>query len=391
MVATIKNARETACSKTSQETRVNLVRGISPLIDDEGELECYADNLTVAGWYVKEVDAIHVQRLHAYTNHAESFKVLNALKVGADEPDKIVPDTLEWVFRYGSVKEALPAGVEPVVVHLQRELQVASAVTSADAGVEGLTVKVINLATGATFKRVGAETENIRYKVLPCKRIGACLATLRNFCGKELFVYEKLPDFLQEYRAKAKPEPREKDQAPAQLDKLDAEELMAAMCSLGSSKPKQRQKSPEHKPKSDSTAPTRPVPKRQLTAPTPVAKAEEHKLPEVNAACKLSQPQKDLVLRRLADIGVKDPGIAQIPVRRGRLTRLEKAGGVSFTGAQMAHINAILKPTDFKLEYVEEHNVYALRHMKSSLTYVFTRRDWEFVAFGKESRRYSGK
>jgi hypothetical protein len=133
------------------------------------------------------------------------------------------------------------------------------------------------------------------------------------------------------------------------------------------------------------------VPKRQLTTPTPVAKAEEHKLPEVNSACKLSQPQKDLVLRRLADIGVKDPGIAQIPVRRGRLTRLEKAGGVSFTGAQMAHINAILKPTDFKLEYVEEHNVYALRHMKSSLTYVFTRRDWEFVAFGKESRRYSGK
>jgi hypothetical protein len=97
------------------------------------------------------------------------------------------------------------------------------------------------LATGATFKRVGAETENIRYKVLPCKRIGACLETLRNFCGKELFVYEKLPEFLQEYRAKVKPETREKDQAPAQLDKLDAEELMAAMCSLGSSKPKQRQ------------------------------------------------------------------------------------------------------------------------------------------------------
>ena len=386
MVATIKNARETVRSKESQEARVNLVRGISPLIDDEDELVGYADNITIAGWYVKEVDAIHVQRLHAYATHADSFKALNALKVGADDPDKIVPDTLEWVFRYGSVKEALPVGVEPVVVHLQRELQVTTAVTSADAGVEGLTVKVINLATGATFKRVGSETENIRYKVLPCKRIGACLATLRNFCGKELFVYEKLPDFLQEYRAKAKPETQEKDQAPAQLDKLNAEELMAAMCSFGSAKPKQR-KPLEAKPNSDS-APKRPVPKRQLA---PKAEAPKHKLPEVDSACKLSQPQKDLVLRRLADIGVQDPGICNIPVRRGRLTRLEKAGGVEFTGAQMAHINAVLKPTDFKLEYVEEHNVYALRHMKSSLTYVFTRRDWEFVAFGKESRRYSGK
>lgn len=373
--------QQVVAAETATKCRVQLVGGITPLLDEAGDTVALLNNTTIFGWFDKQSDSLFVARIVGHP-HDEALKAIE----GCESFEALQGEALEWSINYRQVAMSLPETVRPMMLHVTQKCGMAGPIHT---GMDGLSVEITDLTEGETHSvRIN---EKVCFALMRNKRTGEEeIQFLNSFCGGNLFRLIDTPKHIKEYRRTltAQQHTTANKQSVASADaKYSAADIAASMTRLAEPQHEYFQRRKEQKRKQEQK-PTEQEPKQKA----PTFKAKKDKLPEVPDSVRLSGPQKELILMRLADIGVEIPqAVAELPLRRGRHTRQETAGIVEFTMGQLSAVNAALKCTSHELVYVEEHNVYALRHTVTNLQYVFTQRDWEFVKRGKMDRRYSGR
>lgn len=381
---------QVVAAETATRQRVQLMGGITPLLDKDGDTVALVNNMTIFGWFDKESDSLFVARLVGMP-HDEALKAIE----GCESFENLQGNALEWCVNYRQVAMSLPETVRPMTLHVQRQCGMAGPIHT---GMDGLSVEITDIEEGETHSvRIN---EKVCFALMRNKRTGDDeLRFLNEFCGGALFRLIDAPKHIREYRRNLAVQNHEQTASKqpavsaASSASFSAEDIAASMTRLADPQfcyfQRQRSRKEQNQDRKSKPDQERKQEPKQLA---PTFRAKKDKLPEVPDSVRLSGPQKELILLRLADIGVEIPqAVAELPLRRGRHTRQETAGIVEFTMGQLSAVNAALKCTSHELVYVEEHNVYALRHTVTNLQYVFTQRDWEFVKRGKMDRRYSGR
>jgi hypothetical protein len=318
--------------------------------------------------------------------HDEALKAIE----GCESFEALQGEALEWSINYRQVAMSLPETVRPMMLHITQKCGMAGPIHT---GMDGLSVEITDIEEGETHSV--KINEKVCFALMRNKRTGDDeIQLLNGFCGGTLFRLIDAPKHIREYRRNlAVQNHAQATKQPAADAKYSAADIAASMTRLAEPqheyfKRQRDRKEQEQKRKSKPDQERKPEPK-QLA---PTFKAKKDKLPEVPDSVRLSGPQKELIILRLRDIGVEIPqSVTSLPLRRGRHTRQETAGVIEFTLGQLSAVNSALRCTQHELVYVEEHNVYALRHVVTNLQYAFTQRDWEFVNRGKMDRRYSGR
>ena len=373
--------QQVVAAETATRQRVQLVGGITPLLDGDGDAVALINNLTLFGWFDKESDSLFVARLTGM-RHEDALKEIE----GCESFEALQGSTLEWCINYRQVAMSLPETVRPMLLHVRQQCGMAGPIHT---GMDGLSVEITDIEEGETHSvRIN---EKVCFSLMQNKRTGSDeIQFLNGFCGGNLFRLIDTPKHIKAYRhALTAQQHTTARKQPAADAKYSAADIAASMARLAEPQhdyfKRQRNRKEQNQKVEQKTEPKQKAPS---------FRAKSNKLPEATVpdSVRLSKPQKELICLRLQDIGVEIPqAVTELPLRRGRHTRQETAGIIEFTMGQLSAVNAALRCTHHELVYVEEHHIYALRNTESNLQYVFTERDWRFVTMGKEARRYSGR
>lgn len=103
----------------------------------------------------------------------------------------------------------------------------------------------------------------------------------------------------------------------------------------------------------------------------------------IEAAVKFTRPQRDLIIGRLKDIDVACPALEDLPLRRGRLSKNEAHGVITYSSEQLECLNGLLERTGYALVFVPEYGIYGLRHIKTGQLIELSAADVEFLRYGK--------
>lgn len=111
---------------------------------------------------------------------------------------------------------------------------------------------------------------------------------------------------------------------------------------------------------------------------------------EINHAVKFSRPQRDLVVQRLEAVDINCPGLQDLPLRRGRLSREEAQGEITYSLEQLECINGILEKAGYALIFVPEYGVYCLRNLKTGQLVELSAKDVAFLHYGRRCKQGGG-
>lgn len=373
--------------KSEKQAVVTLRRGIEVINKTR------VDRLTIAGWYIVKSKVLKPWRIHGFKTH--SGKGAHAYR---KDP----------VFDPTKKPTNMPAdGIVPMLLELRRPVT-PNADISLNA--ESLEIKVTNLQDNESYylseliheHYVASNKGAFQILLTEYNEQAAALQMLRNFCGVDLFKFVSVPAHIKEWRRKH----LQTEQPAADMSTSSSTELAEAMCSIGNHREgivyscqsdskghTHRQhmlRSKPDQPKVDQKKPERSkVDQKKAEQTKPAQKDSEPTRNGIPAAAWLSKPQRDLILLRLSDVEVACPAMETYPLRRGRLAKGESEGIISFSAAQLYHINKIMTSHHYEVVYNADNDVYALRNLHTGMAYAFTKRDWAFVQLGKECKRFS--
>lgn len=112
---------------------------------------------------------------------------------------------------------------------------------------------------------------------------------------------------------------------------------------------------------------------------------------EISNVVKFSRPQRDLVVRRLEAVDIDCPGLQDLPLRRGRLSREESQGEITYSMEQLECINGILEKTGYALIFVPEYGVYCLRNLRTGQLVELSAKDVAFLHYGRHCKQGGGE